>query len=81
MFVNYPQMPTGQLPSKELFEKFEAACRETDGVEYWSAREIQILFNYKEWRNFLNTIEKAKKACINDNGGPQGPPRQGRQPG
>ena len=21
MFVNYPQMPTGQLPSKELFEK------------------------------------------------------------
>jgi len=24
MFVNYPQMPTGQLPSKELFEKLIA---------------------------------------------------------
>jgi aspartate/methionine/tyrosine aminotransferase len=24
MFVNYPQMPTGQLPSKELFEKIVA---------------------------------------------------------
>jgi aspartate/methionine/tyrosine aminotransferase len=24
MFVNYPQMPTGQLPSKELFEKLVA---------------------------------------------------------
>ena len=24
MWVNYPQMPTGQLPSKELFEKLVA---------------------------------------------------------
>ena len=24
LFVNYPQMPTGQLPSKELFEKLVA---------------------------------------------------------
>lgn len=28
MFVNYPQMPTGQLPSKELFEKLVAFGRE-----------------------------------------------------
>lgn len=27
MFVNYPQMPTGQLPSKELFEKIVAFAR------------------------------------------------------
>ena len=27
MFVNYPQMPTGQLPSKELFEKLVAFAR------------------------------------------------------
>ena len=27
MFVNYPQMPTGQLPSKELFEKLVAFGR------------------------------------------------------
>lgn len=27
MFVNYPQMPTGQLPSRELFEKIVAFAR------------------------------------------------------
>ena len=30
MFVNYPQMPTGQLPSKELFEKLIAFGKEND---------------------------------------------------
>ena len=30
MFVNYPQMPTGQLPSKELFEKLVAFGKEND---------------------------------------------------
>jgi LL-diaminopimelate aminotransferase len=28
MFVNYPQMPTGQLPTKELFEQLVAFARE-----------------------------------------------------
>lgn len=28
MFVNYPQMPTGQLPSKELFEKLVSWAKE-----------------------------------------------------
>jgi LL-diaminopimelate aminotransferase len=30
MFVNYPQMPTGQLPSKELFEKLVAFGRKNN---------------------------------------------------
>ena len=30
MFVNYPQMPTGQLPSNELFEKLVAFGNEND---------------------------------------------------
>lgn len=30
MFVNYPQMPTGQLPSKDLFEKLVAFGNEND---------------------------------------------------
>lgn len=30
MFVNYPQMPTGQLPSKELFEKIVAFGKENE---------------------------------------------------
>lgn len=30
MFVNYPQMPTGQLPSKDMFERLVAFAKEKD---------------------------------------------------
>ena len=30
------------------------------GVEYWLARELQEVLDYKEWRNFLKVIDKAK---------------------
>ncbi len=33
------------------------------GEEFWYARELQIVLEYKEWRNFLKVIEKAKAAC------------------
>jgi DNA-damage-inducible protein D len=49
----------------ELFEKFEAACYELKGIECWSARELQEILGYKEWRNFLKVIEKAKEAVLN----------------
>ena len=29
--------------------------------EYWNARELQIVLNYKEWRKFEGVIKKAKK--------------------
>ena len=32
-------------------------------VEYWMARDLQVLFEYSSWENFLNVIEKAKIAC------------------
>lgn len=47
----------------ELFQKFEHACYILEGVECWSARELQDIFGYTEWRNFLKVIEKAKTAC------------------
>ncbi|MCU0353532.1 MAG: DNA damage-inducible protein D [Cytophagales bacterium] len=49
----------------ELFQKFEAASREIQGIECWSARELQELFGYKDWNVFLKTVEKAKNACAN----------------
>jgi len=49
----------------ELFEKFEQACYIYKDVECWSARELQELFNYSEWRNFVKVIDKAKEACKN----------------
>ena len=36
-----------------------------NGIEYWYARELQIVLNYKEWRKFDGLIQRAKKACIN----------------
>lgn len=36
-----------------------------NGIEYWDARELQIVLNYKEWRKFENVTNKAKKSCKN----------------
>ncbi len=49
----------------ELFEKFEQSCYIYKDVECWSARELQLLFNYSEWRNFVKVVDKAKEACKN----------------
>ena len=48
---------------KELFEKFENACYDFDGIECWSARELQVILGYAKWDNFKNVIDKAKKSC------------------
>lgn len=47
----------------ELFKKFEDACYDYDGVECWSARELQDILGYSQWRNFKNVIDKAQKSC------------------
>lgn len=49
----------------ELFQKFEDACYNIDGTECWSARDLQEILGYAQWRNFQNTIEKAKESCQN----------------
>jgi DNA-damage-inducible protein D len=49
----------------ELFGKFEQACYNYNGIECWSARELQEILGYSKWVNFLNVINKAKKACEN----------------
>ncbi|MEN0050788.1 MAG: DNA damage-inducible protein D [Bacteroidota bacterium] len=48
-----------------LFDKFEAASHEIEGVECWSARELQSLFGYSKWQNFSKAIAKAIEACQN----------------
>ncbi len=47
----------------ELFQKFEEACYDLDGLECWSGRELMKVFNYSEWRIFSNLISRASKAC------------------
>lgn len=33
------------------------------GAEYWSARDIQPLLGYDQWRNFEGAVKKAKTSC------------------
>ena len=46
-----------------LFERFEEASGTIEGVECWSARDMQSLLGYSKWENFLKVIDKAKDAC------------------
>ena len=50
---------------KLLFEMFEHVACEFEGVECWSARELQGLLGYSKWENFAKVIEKAKESCQN----------------
>lgn len=47
----------------ELLKRFEKACYDVEGIECWSARELQEILGYSEWRNFQNAIGKAKESC------------------
>jgi DNA-damage-inducible protein D len=46
-----------------LFRQFEQACYLYNGVECWSAREMQGTLGYAKWDNFVKVIEKAKTSC------------------
>ena len=35
------------------------------GVEFWYARELSCILEYKEWRNFSKVLDRAKEACRN----------------
>ena len=37
------------------------------GIEYWYARELMKILEYKQWRRFENVIDKAKQTCENSN--------------
>lgn len=50
---------------QQLFTQFEAASGKIEGVECWSAREMQHLLGYTKWENFIKVIQKAKDACKN----------------
>lgn len=55
-------METNQI--QILTTTFEGHAQSTEsGVEYWLARDLQVLLGYGEWRNFTAVIDKAKTAC------------------
>ena len=38
-----------------------------NGVEFWYARELMIMLEYRKWGNFIKVIDKAKQSCENSN--------------
>ncbi len=43
---------------RQLFNEFEAASAELEGVECRSARELQKLLGYSKWENFEKVVQK-----------------------
>ena len=66
---NYKLSAFYLIMQKELIthlqKSFEDYVHKVNGVEFWYARDLQKLLDYDDWRNFLNTIEKAKISCKN----------------
>jgi len=46
---------------KKTFESIKQINE--NGIEFWLARELQEVLQYKEWRNFEKVIDTAKIAC------------------
>lgn len=55
----------------KLFRSFERAAHQNDGVEFWFARDLQVMLGYSKWENFSKVIEKSKIACENSELNPQ----------
>ena len=54
---------------KEYTEKVFEDIKHIDenGNEYWYARELMVVLEYKEWRKFDKVIKKAMEACTGSN--------------
>ena len=50
-----------KIVSNALFESIKQTTE--DNLEYWSARDLMVVLEYKDWRKFQNVINKAKKSC------------------
>ena len=48
-----------------IFERIKHI--DNDGHEYWLARELQVVLEYKRWENFYKVIINAITSCINSN--------------
>ena len=50
----------------EEYKNFEEIKKiRQDGTEYWNARELSEVLQYKKWENFAKVIDRAKLACNN----------------
>ncbi len=48
------------------YKSFEDIKRvDENGIEYWSARQLSEVLEYKKWENFSKVVDRAKLACKN----------------
>jgi DNA-damage-inducible protein D len=50
-----------RLPERKSFEDLKRLNRH--GAEYWTARDLQPLLGYRQWRGFEKAIKKAISSC------------------
>ncbi|MBN1818734.1 MAG: hypothetical protein JW828_15335 [Sedimentisphaerales bacterium] len=56
---------------REIVVRYHASFEEMvrkfpdTGIEYWCARDLQMLLGYAKWENFAKVIDKAITACQN----------------
>lgn len=51
------------VPEYKTFENIKKINE--NGEEFWYARELQVVLEYKQWRRFSEVIDKARLACRN----------------
>lgn len=51
-----------------LFEEYKKV--NSEGQDYWSARDLFKILDYQKWDKFKNVIDRAKEACKNSNQNP-----------
>jgi len=54
-------VPVRRRPESRGFEELKLVSRH--GAEYWSARELQPLLGYSQWRSFEKAVGKATTSC------------------
>ena len=64
-------MTKNQLPvqGEKTFE--ELKLTNEHGAEYWSARDLQPLLGYSQWRRFEDAIKRAMTSCETSGNDPE----------
>ena len=57
--MNKNQITTLTQDFNGLVQKFPDS-----GVEFWYARDLQLILDYERWENFSKVIDKAKSTCV-----------------
>lgn len=57
--------PTPSVPGPSKASPFDSARRQDEAGEHWSARDLQVLLGYDQWRRFEDAIERAMASAAN----------------